>query len=47
MTDEAQAMECAGARPLLVEGSTGNVKITRPEDLALAHAVLGVPEPAS
>ena len=40
VTDEAQAMEHAGARPLLVEGSPGNVKITRPEDLALARAVL-------
>ena len=44
VTDEAQAMECAGARPLLVEGSPGNVKITRPEDLALARAVLGTGE---
>ena len=41
VTDEAQAMERAGARPLLVEGSPGNVKITRPEDLALARALLG------
>ena len=40
MTDEAQAMERAGARPLLVEGSPGNIKITRPEDLALARALL-------
>ena len=42
VTDEAQAMERAGARPLLVEGSPGNIKITRPEDLALARALLGV-----
>lgn len=41
VTDEAQAMERAGARPVLVEGSPGNIKITRPEDLALAHALLG------
>ena len=40
VTDEAQAMERIGARPLLVEGSPDNVKITRPEDLALARAVL-------
>ena len=40
VTDEAQAMEHVGARPLLVEGSPGNIKITRPEDLALARALL-------
>ena len=40
VTDEAQAMERVGARPLLVEGSPGNIKITRPEDLALARAWL-------
>ena len=40
VTDEAQAMERTGARPLLVEGSPGNIKITRPEDLALARALL-------
>ena len=40
VTDEAQAMELAGARPRLVEGSPGNIKITRPEDLALARALL-------
>ena len=40
VTDEAQAMEHAGARPLLVEGSPGNIKITRVEDLAIAHAWL-------
>ena len=43
-TDEAQAMECAGARPLLVEGSPGNIKITHPEDLALARALLAAKE---
>ena len=44
VTDEAQAMECVGARPLLVEGSPGNIKITHPEDLVLARALLGVGE---
>ena len=47
VTDEAQAMERAGARPLIVQGSPGNVKITHPEDLALARALLdaeGSPE---
>lgn len=47
VTDEAQAMEHAGARALLVEGSPGNVKITRREDLALARAVLGAEEQVS
>ena len=39
-TDEASAMEYAGAHPLLVEGSTSNIKITGAEDLALAEYVL-------
>jgi len=38
--DEATAMERAGHRPLLVEGSPFNIKITRPADLAFAEAVL-------
>ena len=40
ITDEASAMEAAGQRPLLVRGSAQNVKITYPEDFALAQAVL-------
>ncbi len=36
VTDEASAMELAGLSPLLVEGRGDNIKITRPEDLALA-----------
>jgi 2-C-methyl-D-erythritol 4-phosphate cytidylyltransferase len=36
VTDEARAMELAGFSPLLVEGRGDNIKITRPEDLALA-----------
>ena len=39
-TDEAAAMEYAGAHPLLVEGSTSNIKITGVEDLALAEFIL-------
>ena len=39
-TDEAQAMERTGARPRLVEGETGNLKITRPGDLEMAAAIL-------
>ncbi len=39
-TDEAAAMESAGVHPLLVEGSTSNIKITGTEDLALAEFIL-------
>jgi len=39
-TDEASAMEFAGVYPLLVEGSTSNIKITGAEDLALAEFIL-------
>jgi 2-C-methyl-D-erythritol 4-phosphate cytidylyltransferase len=39
-TDEASAMEFAGVQPLLVEGSTSNIKITGAEDLALAEFIL-------
>lgn len=40
ITDEASAMEQAGHRPLLVPGPARNIKITYPEDFALAEAVL-------
>ena len=40
VTDDASAMELAGLRPLLVEGHADNLKITRPEDLPLAHFYL-------
>ncbi len=36
VTDEASAMEHTGMYPLLVEGRSDNIKITRSEDLALA-----------
>ncbi|OOS00531.1 2-C-methyl-D-erythritol 4-phosphate cytidylyltransferase [Haemophilus paracuniculus] len=36
VTDEASAMELAGFTPQLVAGRSDNLKITRPEDLALA-----------
>lgn len=39
-TDEAAAMERTGARPALVIGAQSNIKITRPEDLRLAEALL-------
>ncbi len=40
ITDEASALEWAGFRPLLVAGSADNIKITQPEDLALAEFYL-------
>ncbi|HEB57984.1 MAG TPA: 2-C-methyl-D-erythritol 4-phosphate cytidylyltransferase [Gammaproteobacteria bacterium] len=40
VTDEAAAMERAGRHPRLVEGHGDNIKITRPEDLALAEFFL-------
>jgi 2-C-methyl-D-erythritol 4-phosphate cytidylyltransferase len=36
ITDEASALEWTGAKPELVKGQTSNIKITQPEDLALA-----------
>lgn len=41
VTDEASAVEHAGLRPKLVEGRADNIKVTRPEDLALAEFFLG------
>lgn len=38
--DEAMAMELAGFRPLLVEGSEDNIKVTTAADLALAEYLL-------
>jgi 2-C-methyl-D-erythritol 4-phosphate cytidylyltransferase len=40
-TDESQAIEWLGDQPLLVEGSAANIKITSPEDLLIAAALLG------
>ena len=37
VTDEASALEMQGLQPKIVEGRSDNIKITRPEDLALAH----------
>jgi len=39
-TDEAHAVEELGARPRLVQGSGTNIKITFPDDLKLAEAIL-------
>jgi 2-C-methyl-D-erythritol 4-phosphate cytidylyltransferase len=40
VTDESQAMELAGHRPLLVAGSADNIKITDMQDMRLAELYL-------
>jgi len=40
VTDEAAAMEISGHMPRMVEGHADNIKITRPQDLALAELFL-------
>ncbi len=39
-TDEAQLIERMGHRVAIVEGSTENIKVTRPEDLMIGEAIL-------
>ena len=40
VTDEASAVEAMGLRPRLVPGSRENLKVTYPEDVAIAAAIL-------
>ena len=40
ITDEASALEWLGETPALVQGNASNLKITQPEDLALAEFYL-------
>ncbi|MDA9557456.1 2-C-methyl-D-erythritol 4-phosphate cytidylyltransferase [Vibrio sp.] len=40
ITDEASAMERMGQAPLIVQGRADNIKVTQPEDLALAEFYL-------
>ena len=40
VTDEASALELMGFAPKIIEGRPDNIKITRPEDLALAKFYL-------
>ena len=40
ITDEASAVERLGLRPRLVPGSRENIKVTWPEDLPIAEAIL-------
>ena len=47
LTDEASAMEFVGIKPLLVMGSSANIKITHSSDLAIAEALFSRKEQAS
>lgn len=40
ITDESSALESYGYQPLMVQGRSDNIKITRPEDLAIAAMLL-------
>jgi 2-C-methyl-D-erythritol 4-phosphate cytidylyltransferase len=40
VTDDASAIESLGLRPRLVRGRADNIKVTNPEDAALAEAIL-------
>lgn len=40
ITDEASAIESLGKQPLLIEGSSNNIKITQPADFELATLML-------
>lgn len=42
VTDESQAVELLGLRPLLVEGSADNIKVTVAEDLQRAARILAM-----
>jgi len=39
-TDEASAIEYAGAKAIVVEGRQDNIKVTRREDLVIAEAIM-------
>jgi 2-C-methyl-D-erythritol 2,4-cyclodiphosphate synthase/2-C-methyl-D-erythritol 4-phosphate cytidylyltransferase len=47
VTDEAQAIERMGLRPVLVPGSPFNIKVTRTEDLGIAERILTMSEGSS
>lgn len=44
-TDDAALVERLGVRVIVAEGDVRNIKITRPNDLTLARAILGVRAP--
>jgi 2-C-methyl-D-erythritol 4-phosphate cytidylyltransferase len=45
-TDDATLVERVGGRVVMVEGSPTNLKVTRPEDVAVAEALLAMGAPA-
>jgi len=45
VTDEASAIESLGLQPRLVCGRADNIKVTNPEDAALAEAILRPEKP--
>jgi 2-C-methyl-D-erythritol 4-phosphate cytidylyltransferase len=45
--DDATLVERVGGRVLMVEGSATNLKVTRPEDVAVAEALLAMGSPTS
>ncbi|MGH8596875.1 MAG: 2-C-methyl-D-erythritol 4-phosphate cytidylyltransferase [Gammaproteobacteria bacterium] len=47
VTDEAQAIELLGGTPCVIEGHADNLKITRPEDLAIAELFLNAQRQAT
>ena len=46
VTDEASAMEQLGLKPRIVKGSSENLKVTYPEDVAIAEAILSRRKPS-
>ena len=46
ITDEAGALEEMGLRPRIVSGSRENLKVTYPEDVAIAEAILAARRPS-
>jgi len=46
-TDDAALVEALGETVLMIEGDRRNIKITRPGDLELARAILGLGGPSS
>ena len=43
-TDEASAIEYIGEQAIIIEGRSDNIKITHPQDLVIAQAIMGYQE---
>lgn len=46
ITDDAMLVECLGEPVTLIEGDARNVKVTRPADITVARALLGLRPPS-